>query len=75
MVGAEDRAVAKTREALVQHHNPQACNSLAGIPTGVKAKATISSLTFTWNVPSCQDGEQNVMGYEYAVSSPQGRVH
>lgn len=67
MVGDEDRAVAKTREALVQNQNSQACSSLAGVPTEVKAKTSLDKLTFTWNVPTCEDSNSNVVGYEYAV--------
>jgi hypothetical protein len=70
MVGSEDRAVAKTREALVQNQNQnsKACSSLAGIPTAVHAKTAIDKLTFNWNEPTCEDSATNVLGYEYAVS-------
>lgn len=68
MVGDEDRAVAKTRETLVQNQNSQACSSLAGIPTSLKAQPSLDKLTFTWNVPTCEDSSKNVVGYEYAVS-------
>lgn len=68
MVGAEDRAVAKTREALVKNQNSKACSSLAGIPTSVRAQPAIDKLTFTWNEPTCEDSTTNVLGYEYAVT-------
>lgn len=67
MVGDEDRAVAKTREAIVKNENSRACSSLAGVPTDIKVQPSIDKMSFTWNVPSCEDSEKNIVGYEYAV--------
>ncbi|KAI6201513.1 hypothetical protein M3Y96_00850200 [Aphelenchoides besseyi] len=67
MVGADDRAVAKTKESLVKAHSPRACNGPAGTPTGVKVKPSLNTLTFTWTIPNCLNGAENVVGYEYAI--------
>ncbi|KAI6240848.1 hypothetical protein M3Y99_00392200 [Aphelenchoides fujianensis] len=48
-------------------HNPRACNGPAGTPTSVRVKPTLNTLTFTWTIPNCLDGAENIAGYEYAI--------
>lgn len=69
MVGAEDRAVAKTREALIKNQGSRSCSGLSGTPTGVRAYPSLDKLVFTWDEPSCEDSSTNVVGYEYAVKA------
>ncbi|CAD5222389.1 unnamed protein product [Bursaphelenchus xylophilus] len=67
LVGDAEKALATTKSVLVHDASPNNCNSVAGIPKNVKAKATKTSLTFTWDAPECEGSDSSDLGYEYSI--------
>ena len=64
VVDEEQRAVARTKEALISG-GVGACEGTAGAPTNINVRASGSSLSFSWDVPSCDQDLSSILGYEY----------
>ena len=68
VVDDEQRAVARTKEALVGS-GASSCQGLGGIPQDIRVDGGLDSLSFTWQEPDCDETETAIVGYEYTVRS------
>uniref|UniRef100_A0A7E4VM27 Fibronectin type III domain protein n=1 Tax=Panagrellus redivivus TaxID=6233 RepID=A0A7E4VM27_PANRE len=66
VVDDEQRAVARTKEALVSGGGGP-CEGAAGAPTDVRVLPSGTSITFTWEIPSCDQDLSSILGYEYMI--------
>lgn len=66
IVDDEQRAVAKTKEALVSG-GVGACEGASGAPSGIRIEPVGNSITFSWTAPTCDQDLSSISGYEYMV--------